>query len=87
MTTSTCLNLDSRFWRDSGKEELQDDVHEVHAQVDTIEEFQFLTVGITVLQLIFGALNAFAAYRNLKHSDDYRLPAVTRARRRSVLKI
>ena len=84
MTTSTCLNLDSRFWKNS---ELQNDVHEVHSQVDTLEEFSFLTVGITLLQLIFAALNAFAAYRNLQHSDDYRLPAVTRARRRSVLQI
>ena len=85
LTTTSCLNLDSRFTKDENIKEVTNDVRKVYEQVDTVEEFQYLTVALTVLQLLLASLNAFAAQRNLQHADDARLPAVTRARRRSVL--
>ena len=71
--------------KDENIKEVTNDVRKVYEQVDTVEEFQYLNVALTVLQLLLASLNAFAAQRNLQHADDARLPAVTRARRRSVL--
>ena len=85
MTTTSCLNLDKRFTRDENLKEVSNDVSKVYKQVDSVEEFQYLTVALTIVQLIMASLNAFAAHRNLQHADDLRLPAVARARRRSVL--